>query len=86
MPPAPHPHVSAALPLTFYGGVLLQCSNPFLNILDEDDEEDMVEELDETEISITKGKAGFGMEISASGHVVGCTDGGVAAEAGACPT
>ena len=59
-----------------------QCSNPFLNILDEDDEEEMVEELEEVIIEVTKGPRGFGMEIAASGHVVSCTPDGVAQEAG----
>ena len=64
---------------------MCQCSNPFLNLIDEDsEEEELIEDLAEITIELEKGTTGFGMEIAQSGHVVSNTDGGVAATAGTC--
>ncbi len=62
----------------------LQAHNPFLEQLQEEDEEEELElYVEELVLELVKGPGGYGMDITESGHVVGNTPGGVAEAAGA---
>ena len=62
----------------------MQAHNPFLEQLQEEDEEEELElYVEELVLELVKGPGGYGMDITESGHVVGNTPGGVAEAAGA---